>query len=55
MHEYIKEDKLFVDYTEIKDMRGQVQVTTSGKGFIQRPLYNFYNYSKGGDETASMY
>lgn len=34
-------------------MGEQVQVTTSGKGFTLRPLYNFYNYIR--DETASIY
>lgn len=50
-----KINELFVNYTEIEDVKEQVHVTASGKGYIQRPSYKFYNNSKGGDETASIY
>lgn len=50
-----KINKLFVDYTEIKDVREQGPIITSGKGFTQTHLYNFDNYSKGGDETPYTY
>lgn len=45
---------LLANYTEIKDVREQVQVTTIWKWFIQRPYITHIAVEKRGDETVSI-